>query len=63
MSVSAVVKNCCVGIGEGPHWDEKERCLYYVDINGKAVHRYDPATGQDEKRSVGMCLVTSLAIT
>ncbi|XP_014260079.1 regucalcin-like isoform X2 [Cimex lectularius] len=26
--------------GEGPHWDCEEQALYFVDIAGKAVHRY-----------------------
>ena len=31
-------------LGEGPHWSEREKCLYYVDILGKKVCRYDPKT-------------------
>jgi len=31
-------------LGEGPHWDAKTKQLYYVDLLGKAIHRYDPAT-------------------
>ncbi|XP_054258472.1 regucalcin-like [Macrosteles quadrilineatus] len=33
--------------GEGPHWDPTEQVLYYVDISGQALHRYDPATKTD----------------
>lgn len=29
-------------LGEGPFWHPRERRLYFVDIKGKAVHRYDP---------------------
>ncbi|WP_305096245.1 SMP-30/gluconolactonase/LRE family protein [Croceibacterium aestuarii] len=32
-------------IGEGPVWDVAEQALYYIDIIGKAVFRWDPATG------------------
>ena len=32
-------------VGEGPVWDVAEQALYYVDIIGKQVHRYDPANG------------------
>lgn len=30
-----------VQTGEGPHWVAKEKALYFVDINGFGVHRYD----------------------
>ncbi|KAE8750657.1 regucalcin-like [Frankliniella occidentalis] len=30
--------------GEGPHWDCGQNMLYYVDISGQMLHRYDPAT-------------------
>lgn len=30
-------------LGEGPHWDHDSQQLYFVDIFGKSVHRYDPA--------------------
>ena len=36
-------------LGEGPLWDWEDRCLYWVDILGRAVHRFDPATGQDTR--------------
>jgi sugar lactone lactonase YvrE len=39
-------------LGECPVWSERERLLYWVDIEGRAIHRYDPATGVDELRSV-----------
>lgn len=29
-------------LGEGPHWDARRGHLYWVDIVGQAVHRYDP---------------------
>ncbi len=40
MSVSVIVKNAASTIGEGPHWDVKSKCLYYVDINAGDVHRF-----------------------
>ncbi|GBQ87858.1 transcriptional regulator [Acetobacter nitrogenifigens DSM 23921 = NBRC 105050] len=33
-------------LGEGPIWIEADKSLYFVDILGRAVHRYDPATGR-----------------
>lgn len=32
-------------LGEGAFWNHKTRELYWVDIEGKTLHIYDPATG------------------
>lgn len=37
-------------LGECPLWSPEEEVLYWVDINGRRVHRYDPAAGVDEAR-------------
>jgi sugar lactone lactonase YvrE len=37
--------------GEGPVW--WQGALYYVDIEGHAVHRFDPVTGAEESWPVG----------
>ena len=37
-------------LGECPVWSQDEARLYWVDIDGRAVHRFDPATGLDERR-------------
>lgn len=41
-----------VGLGEGPHWDESNQRLFWLDIfdrtdetKGKTIHISDPATG------------------
>jgi sugar lactone lactonase YvrE len=35
-------------LGEGPYWDVTDQRLYWVDIKGCRIHRFDPATGHDE---------------
>ena len=35
-------------LGEGTLWDPVGEVLWWVDIWGKAIHRYDPATGRDD---------------
>lgn len=37
-------------LGECPTWSPAEARLYWIDIDARAVHRYDPATGLDEQR-------------
>ncbi|WP_336957731.1 SMP-30/gluconolactonase/LRE family protein [Sphingobium aquiterrae] len=37
-------------LGEGPRWHGGERRLYWVDIEARELHRFDPATGTDECR-------------
>lgn len=38
-------------LGECPLWSESEAVLYWVDISGRLIHRYDPATGTDVTRA------------
>lgn len=35
-------------LGESPFWHPREQRLYWVDIPGQRVRRWDPATGRDE---------------
>jgi len=35
-------------LGESPFWHPREHRLYWVDIEGRKIHRTDPATGSDE---------------
>jgi len=34
-------------LSEGPLWDERTQVLYWVDIEGRRLHVYDPVTHQD----------------
>ena len=42
-----VVLDARAELGECPVWAADEQVLYWVDIRGKALHRFDPATGDD----------------
>ncbi len=39
---------CSVGaeLGEGPVWVRRERAVWFVNIKGRKVHRFDPASGE-----------------
>ncbi len=41
-------------VGEGPIWDPGTDSLIWVDITGSAVHRFDPATGRNDRKDVGI---------
>lgn len=40
-------------LGEGAIWHPTENKLYWVDIEGKALHTYDPVSGKDTSIPVG----------
>ena len=40
-------------LGECPLWSPADNVLYWVDIDGRAIHRFDPAAGSDEMREIG----------
>ena len=49
-------------LGECPLWDERARCLWWIDIRAPALRRFDPA--RDEVRSWALPgLVGSIALT
>ena len=48
-------------VGEGPVWDVREQALYLVDIVGKVVHRYDPASATTRTWNVGK-VIGSMAL-
>lgn len=40
-------------LGEGAVWDVEDQALWWVDIKGHLVHRYDPVTGENAGYDVG----------
>ena len=57
---AAVALNSGVELGEGPVWDDRSQRLVWVDIIGRAVHFFDPASGAD--RSVDVPGTPGIAI-
>ncbi len=51
MNIEVVVSAGAL-LGESPVWSVAEQVLYWVDIDGRRVHRFDPATGRDEERDI-----------
>jgi sugar lactone lactonase YvrE len=43
-------------LGESPAWDAATERLLWADISAGVVHRYDPATGTDERFDVGRAI-------
>jgi sugar lactone lactonase YvrE len=49
----AVALGARAALGEGPSWDPETRRLIWVDITAGLVHRFDPASGNDERFDIG----------
>ncbi len=45
-------------LGESPVWSVDQQVLYWVDITGAKVHRYDPATGNMQSWSAPMAVAS-----
>lgn len=39
-------------LGECPIWSEEEQALFFVDIKGRAIHRFEPESGRHESYPV-----------
>lgn len=40
-------------VGEGPVWDYRQNCLYWVDIIRGHLYRYDPSSGLNQQYNIG----------
>jgi sugar lactone lactonase YvrE len=49
-------------LGEGSIWHPKEKKLYWIDIEGKALHIYDPASNEDKQFPVGSRIGTVVPV-
>ncbi|HXH06865.1 MAG TPA: SMP-30/gluconolactonase/LRE family protein [Vicinamibacterales bacterium] len=52
MAQPELVLDARAELGEGPVWDDRRQRLVWVDILKGRVHRFDPATGRCESRTV-----------
>ncbi|MEQ9030200.1 MAG: SMP-30/gluconolactonase/LRE family protein, partial [Aggregatilineales bacterium] len=57
LNAEVIIKTRCE-LGEGPLWDEREQCFYWVDILPGKIHRYDPAGGDHQVYDVGEMIGT-----
>ena len=48
-----LVLDCAAALGESPLWDAQEQALWFVDIGGRAIHRYHPESGAHAVAAVG----------
>lgn len=48
MTVAECVLDARAALGECPVWCGEEKVLYWEDISSRAIHRFDPASGENE---------------
>jgi sugar lactone lactonase YvrE len=49
LGTARLVLDARATLGECPRWSSRESRLWWVDIAGRAIHRFDPASGHDER--------------
>lgn len=49
MEKADLILDCKNALGEGILWNDEESCLYWTDIEGKLLYRYEPESGKLEK--------------
>lgn len=42
-----------ISFGEGPHWDDEEKVLYYMNFMESSINKYNPETGHKIKTELG----------
>ncbi len=53
-----VICKAAARLGEGPLWDWREECLWWVDILGQSLHRHDPRSRTNSHFDVGRLIGT-----
>lgn len=44
LTATRILPDHAAALGESPLWDDRNNCLYWVDIKGGELHSYDPVT-------------------
>ncbi len=57
-----VILAAAADLGEGALWHPREEVLYWVDINGCALHIYDPRTGENRTLPTGARIGTVVPV-
>ena len=60
---AALVLDAKATLGEGAIWHPGEQKLYWVDIEGRQVHIYDPSTGEDRQLPTGRKVGTVVPVS
>ena len=53
MSVETLLQNVTSVLGEGPHWDDASQSLFFVEIEGGIIFRWDSNTGKLDTHKFG----------
>jgi sugar lactone lactonase YvrE len=48
LGIARLVLDARAALGECPLWSSSEQVLYWVDIAGRSIHRFDPRSGIDQ---------------
>lgn len=54
IEVTEIIRGPSSQHGEGPTWDRKRKCLFWVDMYGMAIHCLDPRSAEVETAKFGM---------
>lgn len=55
-----VAAAAAAGLGEGPVWDDRAGCLFFVDIEQRSIHRLNPASGETGVKEVGSAVSAAI---
>ena len=60
-TIDTITEHACL-LGEGPVWNEKRKCIYWVDVLNGKIHQFFPASGKHQTLDVGQ-MVGCIAVS